>query len=84
MDIHVVLQTARVLTLTLCCASPRSSAELTAATTMRWMSAVRRQQMVHHLTGTGIMQYIVNRMNMLYHTIVSPYSCNRHCCARKP
>jgi hypothetical protein len=36
------------------------------------------------LTGTGIMQYIVNRMNMLYHTIVSPYSCNRHCCARKP
>jgi hypothetical protein len=38
------------------------------------MMAVKRQQMVHHLTGTGNMQYMLNMMKRLYHTIESPYS----------
>jgi hypothetical protein len=29
----------------------------------RWMTAVKMQQMVHHLTGTGSMQYMLNMMN---------------------
>ena len=48
--------------------------EVSVTTRMRWMMAVRRQQMVHHLTGTGSMQYMLNMMKRLYHTIESPYS----------
>lgn len=51
---------------------------------MIWMRAVRRQQMVHHFTGTGIIQYMTKRMNRLYQTMMSPYNCRRLCWARKP
>jgi hypothetical protein len=37
------------------------------------MAAVRKQQMVHHLTGTGSMQYMLNMMKRLYQTMESPY-----------
>ena len=40
-----------------------SDTEVRTTTRMRWMTAVRRQQMVHHLTGTGNMQYMLNMMN---------------------
>ena len=38
--------------------------EVSVTTSIRWMIAVSKQQIVHHLTGTGSMQYILNMMNL--------------------
>lgn len=46
-------------------------AKMAAIKTM-WMRAVRRQQRKQSLMGTGIMQNMEKRMNMLYQTIMSP------------
>lgn len=51
---------------------------------MRCTIGVKRQQNVHHLTGTGIMQYMQNRMKRLYQTMMSPYSWRRLSWARRP